>query len=271
VVKKKTEAPSALQLKTCKRKVRRAGKHEECGKQFLGTGRHCGGVHLLPMKTGFCSNGWCEGKKATDWRGRPVPTCSFIETCPCGCHDTLDKLFAMTESERIVVESSGYSPPHRTFWMPSDDPIPVVDESSSPNGTGGPVVLESPAPDRVPASIVRDFTPTPSGRAAKGELEWWVKHQCDIWLIDEPGEPCTPSYLAAEIARDQGITPPSVGAINAVFERWIKLGFAVIEKKPTRFVRYTEDGVKYGLEKMKSDAKRRARLQLKDDRRNLRR
>jgi hypothetical protein len=278
VVKKKADSAirDALKVRTCKASIRpflreEKGKkvYSQCGKEWLGTGP-CPNkdVHLLPIKTGFCSNGWCEGSKATDWRGRPAPTCQFYVTCPCKCHDDLDRLFAMTESERILVETSGYVAPARTYWMPSDEPDIVL---SSPNGTTTPVIIESPAPDRVPASMVRDFGPTPTGRAARGELESWVKHHCDIWLVDEPGEPCTPSYLAAEISHDQGITPPSVGAISAVFERWVKLGFAVVEKKPTRFVRYTEDGIKYGLEKMKSDAKRRTKLQLKDDRRNLRR
>lgn len=258
----------ALALKTCKRKVRRGSKQEDCGKQYLGSGRHCGGTHLMVIKTGFCLDGNCEGTNRKSPSGRSMKTCDFIETCPCNCHDELAKLFELTGQDRIVVDSSGYAPEPRTFWMPSDDPLPVLSSDTAPDTLA---IIESPAPDRVPATIARTFTPTPTGRAARGELELWVKQQCDIWLIDEPGEPCTPSYLAEEIARDQGITPPSVGAISAVFERWVKLGFAVIEKKPTRFVRYTEDGVKFGLEKMKAEAKKSKRLKMKDDYRNARR
>lgn len=276
--KKQTDTAlrDALKVRECKASVRpflemKNGNkvYSVCGAKWLGTGP-CPqrDAHLLPMQTGYCFNGWCEGTKATSSSGKPVPTCEFYITCPCKCHDDLDRLFTMTDQPRILVESSAYVPDSGGFWMPSDDPEPVL---SSPDGVTTPVIIESPAPDRVPASIGRTFTPTPTGRAARGELEWWVKQHCDIWLIDEPPDLCTPSYLSVEIGRDQGITPPSVGAISAVFDRWVKLGFAVIAKKPTRFVGYTEDGVKLGLEKMKNDAKRKSKLQAKDDYRNARR
>lgn len=273
MVKKKDPPPSALEVKTCIKKVRDAGKHVPCPGKFLKGTTDSPGVcpeserHLLKMPSGFCLNGWCEGTKAVTYKGDPAPTCKMILTCPCKCHDTLDKLFAMTEQERLVVESSGYAPPKRTYWLPSDEPDMILSRTSDPMP---PVVIESPAPDLVPATIERTFAPTATGRAAKGELESWVNKHCGIWLIDQPGVPCTPAYLADEIARDQGITPPSVGAISACFERWIKLGYAVVQKKPTRFVAYTEEGKKYGLEKMKADAKRAAKLAQADNRRNLR-
>jgi hypothetical protein len=113
------------------------------------------------------------------------------------------------------------------------------------------------------------FGPTPTGRAAKGELEAWVDEQCRIWIIDKPGVPCTPAFLSEQIAKDQAINPPSVGAISACFERWMKLGYAVIEKKPTRFVKYTDEGVRLGLERMKHNAKQSRRLADAEHRRNL--
>lgn len=262
--------PDALKVVECKSKVRRGSKIEPCNKKRLKAIKVCPekDMHLLPFKTGFCSNGWCEGTKATDWKGKPVPTCEHFVTCPCKCHSDLGKLFEMSGQERILVNSSAYTPPEREYWLPSDEPLSTL---SSDDGNTGPTIIESPAPDRVPATVARDFTPTPTGRAARGELESWVKRQCDIWLVDEPGYECTPAYLAEQIARDYGITPPSVGAISAVFNRWVDLGFARVEKKPTRFVGYTPEGIKKGLEVMKNEAKRAKRLQLADDRRNLRR
>lgn len=267
---KTSETPAALRVITCKAKVRHGGKVEPCGKKYLAANKVCPerDEHLHRLKTGFCYNGWHEGDNPTDWKGKPVPTCEFFVTCPCDCHTKLGKLFEMTGQERILVESSAYRPPERDFWLPSDDPLDVP---SRDDGVTVPVILESPAPDRVPATVARDFGPTPTGRAARGELEAWVKQHCDIWLIDEPGNHCTPSYLATEIAHDQGIIPPSVGAITAVFNRWADLEFAVIEKKPTRFVRYTPDGIKLGLDRMKANARMAKRRQLADDRRNLRR
>ena len=132
-----------------------------------------------------------------------------------------------------------------------------------PLKTTGPVaprVEESPLPDAVPATIVRAFNPTASGRAAPGELELWVKQHCDIWLVEAERFPCTPAYLSEEIGKAQGIKPPSVGAITAVFQRWVKIGFAEIGAKPARFLKYTDDGVKLGLEgcKVRHKAKRKA-------------
>lgn len=274
--KKKSEEPAALRLRNCSSKVRvfdgEKVVHAKCDGQWVGD-KQCPkkDQHLLPMKSGWCAQGWCEGTKATDWRGRPAPTCKMIGQCPCICHDMLTKMFAMTGAERLVIESSGYAPPHRTYWLPEDDPLPALDRSSNGLVGTGPAIIESPAPDIVPATVTRDFRPTESGRTPKGQLELWVKEQCDIWLIDKPGFPCTPQWLSDHIAEDQGITPPSVGAISAVFDRWTNLGFAVIERKPTRFIKYTDEGIRLGLERMKQDAKRKTRLQVADDRRNLRR
>lgn len=236
----------------CKMPVRKGGKEVECKTLFV---EQCGnqGAHVMKLRTGFCSNGWCEGTKAKDWRGNPAPTCKFIFTCPCDCHVKLDKLFEMSGRERVEVDSSGYVPPPRTFWLPSDDPLPILSRSSN---TTAAVVVESPVPDLVPSRVDTSYTPTPTGRAARGELESWVRRECDDWLIDQPGSPCTPSYLADAIARVQAVSPPSVGAINAVFERWVKLGFATVDKKPTRFTGYTKVGIELGLEGMKARVKR---------------
>ena len=54
-----------------------------------------------------------------------------------------------------------------------------------------------------------------------------------------------------------------------MFDRWVKLGFAVIEKKPTRFVRYTDEGIKFGLDRMKERSKRKLKLVQAEKRRNL--
>lgn len=253
----------------CKSLVRKGdGSRAACGTLFNSKER-CPkrDAHIMKLKTGYCSNGWHEGEKATGFGGDPVPTCKMILTCPCTCHDKLDKLYHMSGMERLPVDVSGYTPKPRTFWLPSDDPLPAL---SSPSGTTAPRIIESAVPGRVAPRIERDFAPTPSGRAARGELEAWVLEQCDVWVIDEEDELCTPAMLATRIGREQGINPPSVGAINAIFERWIKLEFARIEKRPTRFVGYTEEGVRLGLEGMKIQAKRMKARQKADQNRGAR-
>lgn len=223
-------------------------------------------LHILKMKTGFCNSGWCEGIKPKSSSGQPAPSCKFYLTCPCKCHDMVDMMFEMSGMERILVDKSEYAP-HRTFWMPSDEPYAPLSSSAE---VVTPVMVESPAPSIVPPTLRRPFAPTVTGRAARGELESWVKDACDVWLIDEEKFPCTPNWIAEEISRVQGIKAPSVGAISAVFERWTKLGFAVTGKKPTRFLHYTEDGVRLGLDKMKEQAKRQKRAHQSNLRRGIR-
>lgn len=163
----------------------------------------------------------------------------------------------MSDKDRIeAVPNPEWQPAPREFWLPSDDWEGVVEPSSVRSGTPAPVRLESPAPDLVPATVVRTFGPTATGRAARGELESWVKIKCDEWLIERYQMLCTPAWLANEIAYDQGIKAPSVGAISAIFDRWVKLGFAQVAKKPTRFLAYTDEGKKLGLDGMKTRAKR---------------
>lgn len=253
-------------IRTCKSQVWRENEKSPCATKFQD---RCPNreYHILSMRTGFCSSGWCEGTKAKDWRGHPVRTCEFFWTCPCECHEMLWRMAAMTGMERILHENPEYTTPKSEYWMPDDNPEDW--HSYRKEDEPLPIFVDSPAPEAVPATLVKEYKPTVTGRAARGELEAWVKEQCDIWMIEGYHTRCTPAWISDQIAHDQGIKEPSVGAIGAVFERWTKLGFAVIEKKPTRFVRYTDEGIRLGLEKMKEQSKRRTRLAAAEKRRNL--
>lgn len=243
---KKIPCPSSvknettLSVETCKTPL---AKGQTC------PNRH---EHLLKYKTGFCQNGDHEGSARKSPTGKPKKTCDWWKRCPCDCHIQFDRMFAMSGMPRQVVDNSGYSPDHGGFWMPSLEERARMAALSKTTGPVAPRIEESPLPDAVPATIVRVFTPTASGRAAPGELELWVKQHCDIWLVEAERFPCTPAYLSEEIGRAQGIKPPSVGAITAVFQRWVKIGFAEIGAKPARFIKYTDDGVRLGLEGCKT-------------------
>ena len=225
--------------------------------------------HVMKYKTGFCGIGLCEGTKPKSFTGKPMKTCPMYLTCPCSCHKQLHMLYKLSEMPRQLVENPEWQPEPRTFWMPSDDPSWDIAHSSSPSESTAPVIIESPAPDRVPATVARSFGTTATGRAARGQLEYWVKEMCDVWLIETYESPCTPAWISSEIARKEAIDPPSVGAINAVFERWVKLGFALVEKKPTRFIKYTDEGLQLGLDAMKARSKRKAKLEQAHKNRNL--
>lgn len=256
----KAAAPPAAKPKFCTSKVRDIAEVKLCNFKLkshpLG-GDYCDNKanHLHTMLTGFCHSGWHEGMKARSASGQPAPTCKFYINCPCDCHARLNRMFDLAGNERILVDNSDWKP-ESTFVMPTARDV-IVASSFIPAGTGVGIMRESPAPEIVPATIERTFVPTPTGRAGRGELESWVREATDIWAV-EKDVLCTPQYVAKMIGQRKGINPPSSGAVDAVFNRWAALGFAKIERKPTRFEGYTEDGIKLGLETMKARAKRTA-------------
>jgi hypothetical protein len=219
------------------------------------------GHHTVKKKTGFCSIHHCEGTKPKSQTGKPMPTCTFWQTCGCACHLTYDKMFSMSGMERQAVDNSGFVPDRGGFA-----PIEIIVRetpsvlSNVPATSDGPV-YESPAPGVVPAVLARSFAPTASGRAARGELEYDVKRAVDTFIIEEEDGYCTPVWIAAEIGKYKGIDPPSTGAVTAVLERWANYGFAELAKKPTRFVKYTDEGVSLGLEALKDRFKRKTKMQ----------
>ncbi|HEY6021726.1 MAG TPA: hypothetical protein VIY48_18210 [Candidatus Paceibacterota bacterium] len=213
-------------------------------------------THILKYKTGFCETGAHEGSAPKSYSGKARPTCSWWQRCPCDCHAFYDRLFRETGMERMPVDNSGYVVDKGGFVMPTLAERVATEPSFNGHTANPPALLENPAPDYLPPTITRPYGPTATGRTARGQLESWVKEQCDIWLVEKDGFPCTPPRISEEIGRAQGINPPSVGAIHAVFERWKLIKFAVIERKPIRFIEYTEDGIHNGLDEMKAKYKR---------------
>lgn len=210
--------------------------------------------------TGFCGTGAHEGSRPKTYTGKPRKTCPSLITyrekawkCTCTCHSDLDKLFEMSGMERVFQDNPEYIPVKLDAIMPS------LEERAARFATRDatpPVVVQSALPDRVPATIMRSFTPPPSGRTARGQLELWVKQACDQWILDNVDASATPQYISDFIADKHGVKPPSVGAVDAVYKRWDMIGYAMIAKKPTRFIGYMPDGVKYGLEGLKERYKR---------------
>jgi hypothetical protein len=261
---------TATKLKVCKEFVKENGEKKVCDLPYTGDRCKNKDNHVWKMRSGFCEMGQHEGTKPRSASGKPMVTCKFFATCGCKCHDDLDLLFRMSGKDRIEpVVNPEWAPEPREFWLPSDDwnaAQPISRDAATP----APVRVESPAPDLVPATTVHTFSPTPTGRAARGELESWVKVKCDEWLIENYKMLCTPAWLAEEIAYDQAIKAPSVGAISAIFDRWVKLGFARVAKKPTRFLGYTDEGRELGLDGLKARAKRARDMARSEQRRGIR-
>ena len=209
------------------------------------------------MKTGFCGVGSCEGTKPKSASGKPMKTCEYWETCSCSCHEQITKMFEMVEQPRIVVSNPEYTTPVSPYKMPTLEEWRAEhpDRSTQP-GPDAPPAIKSPATDATPAIVTRSFTATPTGRAARGELESQVNEICLEWVLEKYPWPCTPAFVSDKIAKKYGISAPSTGAIDAVYKRWEKMGYAVIGKKPTRFSEFTPDGINLGLDGMKAKIKR---------------
>lgn len=204
-------------------------------------------IDQKPHLTGFCSNGQHEGTKPKGHNGIPLKVCEFWQVCTCDCHKQITEMFKMTGQERVPMPNPEYKAPPRTFWMPSDDP-----EYYLPKGE--PEVAD----EGVSATVLeRTVATTATGRTQRGGLEFWVQRECLAWLVDrDPDYGLTVRIISDEIGRIEGIKPPSQGAIGAVFDRWVKYGYAIIADKPRRFVGLTEQGQAQGLDWCRANYKK---------------
>jgi hypothetical protein len=127
------------------------------------------------VKSGFCGIGHCEGTQPRSYSGQPMKTCQSWMTCSCDCHAKINQMFEMTGLERIPVENPEYHPVKSPYWMPNPEDRILELAASNGSGVDAPRILESPDPSRVPARLAASYTPTPTGRAARGQLESWVQ------------------------------------------------------------------------------------------------
>lgn len=254
-------------VKVCKRLVHNGTERVVCGNIYKGT--NCPRVeHVLKIKTGFCSNGHCEGTTPHNFRGRAMPTCDFFRTCACECHVRFDEMFKLAEMERILLNKSAYVP-ERIDFNP-DDYLPTrkEDAPSNPLAPVAPVAVEgalAPPPPVAQPPLTQRRTDT--GRAAKGALEAQVWEQCVVFAA--ASIPATPKMLAELIADKYHIPTPSTGAIGAVFDRWVALGYAEKSARPVQFLKFTGEGTWEELDWMKAKARKAKRHNSNPNRRHF--
>lgn len=242
--------------------------------------------------TGFCatinipeqSQGH-EGTSPKSWSGKPMRTCTDFQNCPCECHYQIDQMYAMIDAPRPEPEQSpAYLEFVREQLAAFDNTVvwesPVVAPLSTPDGTDTPPDDERPvatpsrpalpplSTDPYHGTARPGFIGTPTGRRARGELEFDVLFVCDEFMRDVyEWEHCLPKLVAERIAIMNQTEPPSTGAINAVWDRWEKMGFAKQEKRPSRFVGFIVDGSHRTLVMMKNEAKSKKRRAQAEQRR----
>jgi hypothetical protein len=243
-------------LKTCTAQVRRAAAIEICSTELRfvkDRGQVCNNreQHVNPLLTGFCNSGWHEGNKIDK------PTCRFWITCPCDCHTKLSRIAWLTNTERTLVDNSTWVSDRTAFVQVSLTESMQAAALAKPTAT----LVASELPGLAPDMIVREFAPTASGRTQRGQLEVWVMAATQSWLAQrmrgEEMPMCTPQWVSDNILKGGHVSKaPSTGAIDAVFKRWIEIGYANIGLRPTRFISFTPDGVRLGLDVLKARAKR---------------
>lgn len=220
--------------------------------------------------SGFCGTKSCEGTKPKSYSGKPLKTCPFTsDDCTCKCHKDLDMMFEMAGMERVPQENPEYHPDPKIEEIRKcleeirhDLSMKFIDDRITVR------MKESIAPGELPPVLERDFEGTESGRKQRGQLEDEVRKATDMWVMLKATQPCTPVWVAEMIDAEN---PPSTGAVNAVFVRWQDIGFATVEKKPTRFTGYTPEGIEHGLHAMKVRAKAKQKSAARSDAHNPRR
>jgi len=214
----------------------------------------------MKFLTGFCGLGQCEGTKFKSPAGTPYPTCPWWDTCPCKCHADLDEMYEMAGIERVLVRSD-YVPDLGSF-VPIDV---IIDEVNATRfnsvGTIAPHSHEGTV--ATPAVVVAGhaFADTPTGRKARGRLEYEVLEVCLAWDMGVyDWDACTPKNISEELATRNQSIPPSTGAISAVWERWASIGFCETAKKPLRMVRSEFKFSAQELDKLKSSARKKSAM-----------
>jgi len=210
------------------------------------------------LRSGWCMSGFCEGTKPVSKDGRGIRTCAEIEKCACQCHRQIDEMFEAAGMERVLVENPKYFTKPRTYWMPGD-PDPNADSMDSP-----PLPVGLTESDAGPSLVARDrpsVTRTATGRKQKGTLENEVRYVCEQYIQDVfEWDICTPKLVSEEIGRMNAAEPPSTGAVQAVWDRWEKLGFAKQARKPVRFEGFAGESSQDALDIMKRTTRKEQKL-----------
>jgi hypothetical protein len=226
------------------------------------------------VKTGFCSNGQCEGTKPKSRSGKPLKICEFWEDCACSCHKMVTEMYEMAGMEREpVYQSDEYETAIQVNHAQTQRMLDAVAaDMAARNGLSSLVGIGVPPDASDPVAVPVDspagtlqtsgthtprFTTTPTGKRARGQLEFDVLRVCDEFTRDiYEWQLCLPKLVAERIGKINDTEPPSVGAIQAVWDRWVRLEFASYEKNPVRFTGFKTYSSLQTLETLKLKIKR---------------
>jgi hypothetical protein len=210
--------------------------------------------------TGFCAVGQHEKTTLQSPKGLQLKACEgkyLVSTgmsaygrlvtvvCNCNCHqafaeirDMLGLLDDMHGFGGSVGDATVKETDNPSVGLPvAVLPAPGLREALAPV-TASPTVT--------PVELGREllpfqraaFKPTPTGRAARGELEDKIR-QVVIQYHELAADMLTPEMIGKFINKEK---PPSSGAIHACLTRWEARGWVTLLKKPFRLGVLTEGG-----------------------------
>jgi len=196
-------------------------------------------------RSGWCSNGQHEGDKPVNFRGAPLPTCTCTSAeCACKCHKMFDEIFEISGMPRVIQEISGYVAAPSPYVLP--DRVSLMAERAEQRARS-----QHRHPDDTAVIGRHVFAPTPTGIRAPKQLEYQILDVLRSW-IDPTFEWVPPDVklVAHKIGTIEG-RAPSVGAVHAVFTRWVKIEFAKYQNRPSKFLGFVGEGTPEELDALK--------------------
>lgn len=171
--------------------------------------------------------------EGTNGMGRPIGEDIL---CTCLCHSTSREMETLTGVKFPAFSAGRTSPALSRLGLLSAGGV-----GTNTGKATGSVDMERPT---VAVASGARFAVTPTGRAARGQLEEQVRyHICR--QVRQAGEDMiallglNPTMLAKMIDAED---PPSTGAIHAVLKRWDNACLVELGESPFRFIRFTDRG-----------------------------
>jgi hypothetical protein len=168
-----------------------------------------------------------------------MKTCHLYLTCTCSCHEELDKMFEMAEQPRILVENSEYVPDRGSYIMPRVEEL-LEARRERERQEGRESIAEADEAEILSGNV---FAGTATGRRNPRQLEYQVLVAClKVCWPAQDVVPVTPKWIGEIIAEVEKIAPPSTGAIQAIWDRWVQIEFCLpYGRKPVRFLGFNSD------------------------------
>lgn len=226
-------------------------------------------IQKVPYITGFCGNGAHEGAIKFTHNGARLRSCSGDYTiqgklyrCRCDCHDAFRQIAEITG---LTTQSTGSFDLIGQMFSPSSfidvDPLggiptqregePLADTTeakaspSDPPTPPVPFIPAQPSGFRMFSPVsVPEFKPTKTGQRARGQLEAQVAKVTLQWFKNQDSSsprPMKPDECAMLVNPS---SPPSSGAVYAIFKRWETQAYCKLGSKPFRMTELTEQGLR---------------------------